>query len=111
MSQTIYDDLVLLFYDDSFVFIIILRAKAPSLVTYDEARNFVIESACSVTKFVSVMTKSSLMNTFLVVIPKYSGEMNPGLWLKDYWLACQAGGVDSDSFIIRNLPLFLADLA
>ena len=62
----IYDDLVLLFYDDSFVFIIILRAKAPSLVTYDEARNFVIESACSVTKFVSVMTKSSLMNTFLV---------------------------------------------
>ena len=73
-SQTIYDDLVLLFYDDSFVFVIILRAKAPSLVTYDEARNFVIESACSVTKFVSVMTESSLMNTFLVVImEKYRG--------------------------------------
>ena len=67
MSQTIYDDLVLLFYDDSFVFVIILRAKAPSLVTYDEAGNFVIESACSVTKFVSVTTESSLMNTFLVV--------------------------------------------
>ena len=67
MSQTIYDDLVLLFYDDSFVFVIILRAKPPSLVTYDEARNFVIESACSVMKFVSVTTKSSLMNTFLVV--------------------------------------------
>ena len=63
----IYDDLVLLFYDDSFVFVIILRAKAPSLVTYDEARNFVIESACSVMKFVSVTTESSLMNTFLVV--------------------------------------------
>ena len=56
----IYDDLVLLFYDDSFVFVIILRAKAPSLVTYDEAGNFVIESACSVTKFVSVTTESSL---------------------------------------------------
>jgi len=35
--------------------------------------------------------------------------MNPGLWLEDYRLACQAGGMDSDSFIIRNLPLFLAD--
>jgi len=67
MSQTIYDDLVLLFYDDSFVFIIILHAKALSLITYDEARNFVIESACSVMKFVSVMIESSLMNTFLVV--------------------------------------------
>ena len=66
-SQTIYDDLVLLFYDDSFVFVIILCAKAPSLVTYDEATNFVIESACSVMKFVSVTTESSLMNTFLVV--------------------------------------------
>ena len=64
----IYDDLVLLFYDDSFVFVIILRAKALSLVTYDEARNFVIESACSVMKFVSVTAESSLMNTFLVVI-------------------------------------------
>ena len=66
-SQMIYDDLVLLFYDDSFVFVIILHAKAPSLVTYDEARNFVIESACSMMKFVSVTTESSLMNTFLVV--------------------------------------------
>jgi len=37
--------------------------------------------------------------------------MNPGLWLEDYRLACQASGVDSDYFIIRNLPLFLADSA
>jgi hypothetical protein len=44
-------------------------------------------------------------------IPKYSWETNPGLWLKDYRLTCQAGGVDSDYFIIRNLPLFLADSA
>ena len=42
-------------------------------------------------------------------IPKYSGEMNPRLWLEDYRLACQAGGADNDDFIIRNLPLFLAD--
>ena len=35
--------------------------------------------------------------------------MNPGLWLEDYRLACQAGGADNDDFIIRNLPLFLAD--
>jgi hypothetical protein len=45
----------------------------------------------------------------LMNIPKYSEEMNPGLWLKNYQLACQAGGADSDYFIIRNLPLFLAD--
>ena len=42
-------------------------------------------------------------------ILKYSGETNPRQWLKDYWLACQAGGADNDDFIIRNIPLFLAD--
>ena len=41
-------------------------------------------------------------------IPKYSRETNPGLWLEDYRLACQAGGANNDDFIIRNLPLFLA---
>jgi hypothetical protein len=44
-------------------------------------------------------------------IPKYSGETNLGLWLEDYRLAYQAGSVDNDDFIIRNLPLFLADSA
>ena len=44
-------------------------------------------------------------------IPKYSRETNPGLWLEDYRLACQAGGASDDNFIIRNLPLFLADSA
>ena len=44
-------------------------------------------------------------------IPKYSRETNLGLWLEDYRLACQAGGADNDDFIIRNLPLFLADSA
>ena len=44
-------------------------------------------------------------------IPKYSRETNLGLWLKDYWIAYQAGGVDNDNFIIRNLALFLADSA
>jgi hypothetical protein len=42
-------------------------------------------------------------------ILKYFEETNPSLWLKDYRLTCQAGGADSDSFIIRNLPLFLTD--
>ena len=37
--------------------------------------------------------------------------MNPRLWLKDYRLTFQAGGVDNDDFIIRNLPLFLFDSA
>ena len=44
-------------------------------------------------------------------IPKYSRETNPELWLKDYQLACQAGGANNDDFIIRNLPLFIADSA
>ena len=44
-------------------------------------------------------------------ISKYSGETNPGLWLEDYWLACQAGDAVNDDFVIRNLPLFLADSA
>jgi hypothetical protein len=40
---------------------------------------------------------------------KYAGKTNPGLWLEDYQFACRAGGADSDYFIIRNLPLFLAE--
>jgi hypothetical protein len=44
-------------------------------------------------------------------VTKYSGETNAELWLDDYRLACQLGGVDDDRFIIHNLPLFLADLA
>jgi hypothetical protein len=42
-------------------------------------------------------------------ITKYSGETRPELWLADYWLACQLGGVDDDNLIIRNLPLFLSN--
>ena len=44
-------------------------------------------------------------------ILKYSGETNLRLWHEGYRFACQAGGADNDDFIIRNLPLFLADLA
>jgi hypothetical protein len=44
-------------------------------------------------------------------IMKYARKTNPSLWLEDYRLACRADGVDSDYFIIRNLPLFLADSA
>ena len=44
-------------------------------------------------------------------IPKYSRETNPDLWLKDYRLTCQADRTVSDDFVIRNLPLFLADSA
>jgi hypothetical protein len=36
--------------------------------------------------------------------------MNPKLWLDDYYLTYQLGDTDDDCFIIRNLPLFLADL-
>jgi hypothetical protein len=44
-------------------------------------------------------------------ITKYARETNPELWLDDYHLTCQLGGADDDRFIIRNLPLFLADSA
>ena len=37
--------------------------------------------------------------------------MNLGLWLEDYRLACRASDAVSDDFVIRNLLLFLADLA
>jgi hypothetical protein len=47
----------------------------------------------------------------LANIKKYARETNLGLWLKDYRLACQAGGTDGDAFIIHNLPLYLADSA
>jgi hypothetical protein len=44
-------------------------------------------------------------------ITKYSVETRPELWLADYRLACQLGGTDDDNLIIRNLPLFLFDVA
>jgi hypothetical protein len=44
-------------------------------------------------------------------IAKYSRETRPELWLADYWLACQLGGMDDDNLIIRNLPRFLSDTA
>jgi hypothetical protein len=44
-------------------------------------------------------------------ITKYLGETRPELWLADYRLACQLGGMDDDNLIIRNLPLFLSDAA
>jgi hypothetical protein len=37
--------------------------------------------------------------------------MNPDVWLANYHLACQLGGVDDDQLIIHNLHLFLADSA
>jgi hypothetical protein len=47
--------------------------------------------------------------------PNYLGgsvtETKPELWLADYRLACQLGGMDDDNLIIRNLPLFLSDTA
>jgi hypothetical protein len=47
----------------------------------------------------------------LATVTKYSGETRPELWLADYRLACQLGGTDDDNLIIRNLPLFLSDIA
>ena len=40
---------------------------------------------------------------------KYTGETNPGMWLEDYQLACRAGGVNNDLFVIQYLPICLGD--
>ena len=44
-------------------------------------------------------------------IVKYSRDANPAVWLEDFRLAYQAGGVDDDLFIIQYLPLYLAKSA
>jgi hypothetical protein len=38
------------------------------------------------------------------IIINYDGKTNPSVWLKDYRLACKAGGADDDIFIIQFLP-------
>jgi len=40
---------------------------------------------------------------------KYTEDMNPGMWLEDYRLACRAGGGIDDRFIIQYLPLCLGE--
>ena len=40
---------------------------------------------------------------------KYTGDTNPGVWLEDYRLACQAGGASDDRFIIQYLPICLGE--
>ena len=42
-------------------------------------------------------------------LAKYIGETNPGIWLEDFWLACRAGGVDDDLFIIQYLPICVGE--
>jgi hypothetical protein len=61
-------------YDDPFLFVIVLIAKPPALVTDDESTNFVIECCHPVTNFVLVTSESSLINTFLVVQNGFTDE-------------------------------------
>ena len=35
--------------------------------------------------------------------------MNLGIWLEDFQLACRAGGVDDDYFIIQYLPIYMGE--
>jgi hypothetical protein len=44
-------------------------------------------------------------------VPRYDGDTKPSIWLKDYRLACHAGGAKDDLFVIKNLPLYLGDSA
>jgi hypothetical protein len=47
----------------------------------------------------------------LTTIVKYDGETNPSVWLEDYRLACHNGGASDDLFVIKSIPLYLANLA
>jgi hypothetical protein len=42
-------------------------------------------------------------------VVKYDGKTNSSVWLEDYNLACRAGEVGDDLFIIQFLPIYLAD--
>jgi hypothetical protein len=44
-------------------------------------------------------------------IDKYTGEIDPRVWLNDYRLACQLGDATTDEVIIRNLLLHLVNSA
>ena len=35
--------------------------------------------------------------------------MNPSIWIKDFWLAYRARGVDDDHFIIQYLPICVGE--
>jgi hypothetical protein len=42
-------------------------------------------------------------------IVEFDDETSPGICLEDYYLACRAGGVDDNLFIIQLVPIYLAD--
>jgi hypothetical protein len=44
-------------------------------------------------------------------IVMYDGKTNPSILLEDYLLTCRAGGANDGPFIIRFLPIYLADSA
>jgi hypothetical protein len=44
-------------------------------------------------------------------VPRYDKDTNPSVWLEDYRLACHAGGVTDDLFVIKNLSLYFGDSA
>jgi hypothetical protein len=46
-----------------------------------------------------------------MTLTKYNDETKPELWLANFCLACQLGGATNDRVIIRQLPLFLSDIA
>jgi hypothetical protein len=46
-----------------------------------------------------------------MTLTKYNSETQPKLWLADFCLACQLGGVTDDRVIIRQLSLFLSNTA
>ena len=50
-------------------------------------------------------------NRPLANVMRNARDTYPGLWLEDYHLPCHTGGAQNDDFIIRNLPLYLADSA
>jgi hypothetical protein len=53
--------------------------------------------------------RSSLHTSVPTYVPRYDGDTNPSVWLKDNRLTCHTGGATHDLFVIKNLPLYLDD--
>jgi hypothetical protein len=47
----------------------------------------------------------------LTTVANYDGKTNPSVCIKDYRLACHNGGARDNLFIIKSIPLYLADSA
>jgi hypothetical protein len=74
-----------------------------------DARSSPIPDACGPQAFARRIRQTLFLTWFRAPlnIIKYSRDTNPAVWLEDFRLACRAGGVDNDLFIIQYLVIYL----